>query len=591
MDLADVERARAWVDADPDPDDASELGALIHRAVAGHADALAELGDRMDGDVQFGTAGLRAAMGPGSARMNTAVVTRAAWALAAYLRARVRDGVPRVVVGFDARHRSAAFARTSAEVLTASGCAVELFGGPLPTPVLAHAVRAVDADAGVMVTASHNPAVDNGYKVYLGGRVEPGDGRGAQLVPPADADIAALIAAAPPAIDVPVADGGWTQLPADGGPDDPVTAYLDGVRRLAGRWSAGGSISRSIGGGGPRVVLTAMHGVGARVAVDAFLAAGLVAPILVTAQAEPDPDFPTVAFPNPEEPGALDLALAEARSADADLLVALDPDADRCCVAVPDVAADGGWRVLTGDQLGALLGTSVLDRLVLDTVGADASVRDAGGADPMVVASSIVSGDLLSAAATARGATAVRTLTGFKWLARVPGLTFAYEEALGYCCDPDTVHDKDGISAAVVAALTAGRLAGEGRTLLDLLDDLERDHGVHLSAPVTLRLASPAQARDRLAALRAAPPRRLGDADVVEAEDLASGSAGLPPTDALVWRTASGDRVVVRPSGTEPKLKCYLQVVQPVTGELRAARDVAAARMRALADGVRALLA
>ncbi|MFN8076630.1 MAG: phospho-sugar mutase [Kineosporiaceae bacterium] len=492
--------------------------------------------------------------------------------------ARARRDATRVVVGFDARHRSAAFARQRLPTFSPAPVAGRIWWTVrCPLPVLAHAVRAGNLDAGVVVTASHNPAGDNGFKVYLGGLADPGDGRGAQLVPPADTEIASRIAHAPAAKDVPVGRGRW-RLVTDGDRDDPVTAYLASVSELAHRVGKTDHARRL------RIVLTAMHGVGGAVAVRAFAAAGLAEPVLVAEQADPDPDFPTVAFPNPEEPGALDLAVAQARSQDADLLVALDPDADRCCVAVPDAGADGGWRVLTGDQLGALLGSAVLDAVGGDDAGA-------GSAGSAVVASSIVSGDLLSAVATARGATAVRTLTGFKWLARVPGLTFAYEEALGYCCDPGAVHDKDGISAAVVAALAATRLAAQGRTLLDALDDLERAHGVHLTAPVTLRLSSPAEAAARLAALRADPPRRLGDAEVVAVEDLSEGTADLPSTDALVWRTADGDRVVVRPSGTEPKLKCYLQVVEQCGGgagdPLAAARARASARMADLAAAVR----
>jgi phosphomannomutase len=534
-----VARAMSWRDDDPDPRTRRELDLLIERATgvdrnaarAAHTELLA----RFEGPLTFGTAGLRGPLGAGPHRMNRAVVIRTAAGLAEYLLRALNGAVPAVVVGYDARHDSHVFARDTCAVLTAAGCTVCVLPEPLPTPVLAYALRARGADAGVMITASHNPAQDNGYKVYLGGRADRGPGSGAQIVPPTDRLIAARIAAAPRAIDVPMAADGWSTLPAS-----VVEDYLAQIVRVARP--------------GPRqlrIVLTPLHGVGGRTAVQAFKLAGFPEPYLVPRQAAPDPDFPTVPFPNPEEPGALALALAAAREQGADLVIALDPDADRCAVAVPDPSAPGGWRVLRGDEVGALLGALVLSRVH-------------PGRAP-VVASSIVSSRLLARIAAAHGARHVETLTGFKWLARVPGLTYAYEEALGYCAAPDVVRDKDGISAGLLVAELAARLAARGRTLLDALDDLARAHGLHATGQFSVRAADLGRVETLLNRLRAAPPDAFGDDPVVTVEDLGLGVDGLPPTPGLRLLTAGGARAIVRPSGTEPKLKCYLEVVEPVT--------------------------
>ncbi|MGF1661834.1 MAG: phospho-sugar mutase, partial [Kineosporiaceae bacterium] len=502
--------------------------------------------------------------GAGPRRMNTAVVTRAAAALAGYLTQRLPAGAaPAVVVGHDARTGSAGFARDSAAVLTAAGCRVTLVDRPVPTPVVAAAVRRLGADAGVVVTASHNPPTDNGYKVYLGGRAAPGPGQGVQIVPPADADIAARIAACPPAAEVPRAASGWA---AAG--DAVVADYVAATARVA--------------GDGPRrlrVVATAMHGVGADVLDRVLSAAGFAPPDWVPSQREPDPAFPTVAFPNPELPGALDEALARARDGGADVVVALDPDADRCAVAVPDPAISGGgggWRRLTGDELGALLGEHLLGRR---------PVSPDPGADP-AVACSLVSSSLLARIAGHHGVRAATTLTGFKWIARVPGLVFGYEEAIGYCVDPATVRDKDGIATAAVVCGLVAALVDRGESVLGVLDGLAVRHGLHLTAPVTVRLRRPEEAEESLASLLSHPPAALGGMPVTGVEDLAAGVDGLPPTPGVRVRAGTGVRVVVRPSGTEPLLKAYLQVVAPVSGAaaLAGARDRAAA----LLEGVRA---
>ncbi|MFF3498846.1 phospho-sugar mutase [Streptomyces sp. NPDC003247] len=506
-------RAHAWLAEDPDPDTREELAALL---AAGDR---AELAARFGGTLQFGTAGLRGALGAGPTRMNRAVVIRAAAGLAAYLVAKGRgDGL--VVIGYDARHKSAEFARDTAAVMTGAGLRAAVLPRPLPTPVLAFAVRHLGAVAGVEVTASHNPPQDNGYKVYLGD--------GSQIVPPADAEIAAEIAAVRALADVPRPDSGWETL------DDTVLdAYLARTDAVL----APGSPRTA------RTVYTAMHGVGKDVLLAAFARAGFPAPALVAEQAEPDPDFPTVAFPNPEEPGAMDLAFAKAAETRPDLVVANDPDADRCAVAVED---GGGWRMLRGDEVGALLAAHLVDRGARGTF-----------------AESIVSSSLLGRIAGKAGLPYEETLTGFKWIARVDGLRYGYEEALGYCVDPEGVRDKDGITAALLVTELASVLKEGGRTLLDLLDDLAVEHGLHATDQLAVRVDDLSVITDAMRRLRERPPSALAGLPVTRVEDLTRGTGGLPPTDGLRY-TLDGARVIVRPSGTEPKLKCYLEVVVPV---------------------------
>ncbi|WP_432542444.1 phospho-sugar mutase [Kineococcus sp. SYSU DK002] len=542
-----ADRVRAWIEDDPEPRDRAELQALLDD---GSAPALADLADRFSGPLEFGTAGLRGVVGAGPHRMNRAVVQRAAAGLGAWLTGRFER--PRVVVGLDARNGSREFADDSAAVLTAAGCEVLLLPGPLPTPVLAFAVRHLGADAGVMVTASHNPARDNGYKVYLGGRATGPEGRGVQIVAPVDAEIAAEIAAVGPLAELPRAQDGWTVLGADV-VEDYLAAITAAVRPAAGR--------------DPRVVVTAMHGVGNDVLVEALRRSGFTDVHPVPEQAEPDPAFPTVPFPNPEEPGALDRAVALAGRVGADVVLAVDPDADRCCVAVP---GPGGFTQLSGDDLGRVLGEEL-------------------AAPGAVLACSVVSSQALARVAARRGARFASALTGFKWIARVPGLTFGYEEAIGYCVAPEVVRDKDGISASLLVAGVVRRELTAGRTLLDVLDDLDRADGVHLTAPVTLRVEDLALIPAAMDRLRTAPPAQLGGSPVTSVEDLADGLDGLPPTDGLRFRTADGTRVVVRPSGTEPKLKCYCEVVADVGGgDLAAVREAARERLDAVRRDVRA---
>ncbi|WP_165988642.1 phospho-sugar mutase [Streptomyces sp. YIM 98790] len=586
-----LHRARTWLAEDPDPQTRAELAGLIDRGDAG---ALAE---RFSGTLQFGTAGLRGELGAGPMRMNRAVVLRAAAGLAAYLRKRptddgapglvvigrdarhksadfardtaavmvgaglravllprplptpvlpTDDGAPGlVVIGRDARHKSADFARDTAAVMVGAGLRAVLLPRPLPTPVLAFAIRHLGAVAGVAVTASHNPPQDNGYKVYLG--------EGSQIVPPADADIAAEIAAVGPLADIPLLDTGWETLG-----EEVVEAYLDRT-------------SAVLTPGSPRtarIVYTPLHGVGAAVVRESFARAGFPAPVMVEAQAAPDPDFPTVAFPNPEEPGAMDLAYETAARAaldSPDLILANDPDADRCAVAVPDGRRDSGWRMLHGDQVGALLAAHLLRKGVTGTFAA-----------------SIVSSSLVGKMAAAAGQPYRETLTGFKWLARVDGLAYAYEEALGYCVDPGGVRDKDGITAALAVAELASELKAEGRTLTDLLDELAVRHGLHATDQLSVRVKDLSVIAGAMRRLRERPPAELAGRPVLRFEDLALGGADdaaggtLPPTDGLRL-TLDDARVIVRPSGTEPKLKCYLEVRMPVASaaELSAARSEA----------------
>jgi phosphomannomutase len=542
-----LDQARAWIADDPDPVTRAELAALVDRARDGvdAAQARAEIAERFTGMLEFGTAGLRGALGAGPRRMNRAVVIRAAAGLARWVRA--HDGGA-VVVGFDARYNSDVFARDTCAVMEAAGVEAMVLPRPLPTPVLAFALRYLGADAGVMVTASHNPPQDNGYKVYLAD--------GAQIAPPTDAEIAAEITAVESVAGVLRADDGWVTLD-----DSIVEAYLD--RAV--------SILQPAGPRDLAIVYTPLHGVGGGLVRDAFVRAGFAAPAVVPAQAEPDPEFPTVPFPNPEEPGAMDAALALARRDGADLVLANDPDADRCAVAVPD--PDGSWRMLTGDEVGVLLGWHLM------TTGARGTF-----------ANSVVSSSLLGKVAAAHGVPHAETLTGFKWITRVEGLRYGYEEALGYCCDPHGVRDKDGVTAALLVAEMAAGLRPRGRTLLDVLDDLARAHGVHATSQVSIRVTDLARIATVMASLRSAPPRRLGGLAVTGVDDLLDPDGPLPPTDGLRFHLAGAARVIVRPSGTEPKVKCYLEVVQPVGDDVETARTTAAEQMDALRADVSRLL-
>ncbi|MEJ6019419.1 phospho-sugar mutase [Corynebacterium sp. H113] len=523
--------AREWADHDPDPVTKDEVLRLID------ANDTDELARAFAGPLSFGTAGLRAEVGAGESRLNRAVIMRTTHGLVSWLQSKLSDAgyadaQPVVVIGCDARHGSEQFQKDAAQVVAAAGGRALVLPAKNPTPLTAYSVKALHADAGIMVTASHNPPADNGYKVYLGGRVAQGAGEGVQLVAPADSEIAVAIAAAPRADEIPLSDTGIQAI-------DTRDEYLARATKLVGENTD------------VTIALTAMHGVGAALGQQLLSNAGFTVS-LVPEQAEPDPDFPTVAFPNPEELGALDLAKRHATSINADVIIAYDPDADRCAVATPDSDADGGWRQLTGDELGALLGNYTATQRAQD--------GHTGGA----FANSIVSGRLLAAVAKHHGFAHETTLTGFKWIARTPDLVFGYEEAIGYCPDPEAVADKDGIATSLVAASLVGALKAEGRTLDDALDDLARTHGLFRTAPLTFRVDDVAKIAQGMDTLRKNPPTVLAGSDVVTVHDLADDPFGIGPTDGMYFLTDANDRIICRPSGTEPKLKCYLEVVLPV---------------------------
>ncbi|YAL82584.1 phospho-sugar mutase [Dermacoccaceae bacterium W4C1] len=540
--------ARAWIADDPDEVTSAVLTDLLARAEDGDPVAVAELEDAFSGLLQFGTAGLRGKLGPGPNRMNRVVVRRAAAGLTAYLQQQTGRRDVTVVIGYDARHNSDVFAADTAAVVTAAGGRALVLPRPLPTPVLAFAIRRTAADAGVMVTASHNPPQDNGYKVYLGD--------GSQIVPPADAAISAAIDTFPTAASVPVAADGWQTLD-----DDLVAEYVEVAARVVPHQA-------------PRevtVVHTALHGVGTEVLTKAWAAAGFPPVIPVTEQADPDPTFPTVTFPNPEEPGAMDLALTLAEQTGPDVVIANDPDADRCAVAV---AGPGGWRMLRGDEVGTLLGHQMLQRW---------RGRPAESGPAPTVACSIVSSRQLGALARAAGVAHTETLTGFKWISRAPGLVYGYEEALGYCVDPEQVADKDGITAALVIAAMVAELKAAGRGLTDLLDDLAREHGVFATDSFSVRVEDLSLIDTVMQRLRSDMPQQVAGQPIVRTDDLAAGDGGLPPTEGLRWYLADDTRIIARPSGTEPKLKVYLEAMVPVTGEdLQAARAEATRRLTAV---------
>ena len=554
--------AKTWIADDPDPVTKAELEAALTAVVAGIPGAEEDLADRFSGLLQFGTAGLRGRIGAGPNRMNRAVVIRAASGLSSYMSAQLGHAGT-IVVGYDARHRSYDFAVDTVAVAVAAGHRALLLPSALPTPVLAYAVRALGADAGVMVTASHNPAWDNGYKVYLGASITP-EASGAQIVPPHDAGIATLIAAVPSVASVKRAESGWDVLPVNIVDDYAATvaALIPPVESASESSAAPAPVAARRAG--LRVVLTPIHGVGDATVRNALGRAGFTDLTSVSEQAEPDPDFPTVAFPNPEEPGAIDLALKLATTINADVVIANDPDTDRCAVAT---IIDGDWRMLHGDVVGSLLGEAAGARLA--------------GTPGATLANSIVSSQQLAAIAKHHGLDHASTLTGFKWISRAPGLVYGYEEALGYCVAPELVLDKDGVSTAVMIAEMVSELKAAGRTLADAIDDLARLYGVYVSSQVSARFEDFAQIPELMKALLASPPSALAGSPVVATDDMNAGFAGLPPTNGLHLASASGARVIIRPSGTEPKVKAYLEVIEPVAVDAAGVGDVAAARAAA----------
>jgi phosphomannomutase len=541
-----VQRVQAWLEDDPDPASRDELQDLLSKVP--DPMAVAELDDRFARALTFGTAGLRGPLRAGPHGMNLAVVRQAAAGLARWVAARRPDGL--IVIGYDARRRSHEFALETARVATGAGLQAAVMPRPLPTPVLAFAVRHLDAAAGVMVTASHNPPQDNGYKVYLGAALGADLGAGAQIAPPVDTEIEALIRSVKLG-DVPLGTS-WETLD-----DGIVLSYVD---------AAAGVVDPD----GPKelsIAYTPLHGVGLHVLRDSFVKAGFAPPSAVVEQAEPDGSFPTVKFPNPEERGAMDMVMALAREKGADIVIANDPDADRCAVALPGSRSRGagpqGWRagkVLRGDEVGILLADHLMRKGVSGTY-----------------ATTVVSSSMMRKLCEAHGMGYAETLTGFKWIVRAgTDLVFGYEEALGYCVAPSMVRDKDGITAALLVAELAAGLKAELRTLADRLDELYLQHGLYVTDQLSVRVDDLTEISDAMTRLRAKIPTSLLDEPVTSVEDL------LPEADVVILRTASA-RVVVRPSGTEPKLKAYLEVVEPVAdADLVSARERAAATIVAL---------
>jgi len=506
-----------WIADDPDPVTASVLQDLLD---AGDEQTLKIY---FNGFLQFGTAGLRGPNGPGPSCMNRAVVGRTAAGIARYMKER---GLHRVVIGRDTRHGSYEYAMESAEIFSGAGCQVFILPRALPTPVLAFATKALKADIGVMVTASHNPPADNGYKVYVGPTADGINYACSQIINPTDGFIADEINAVTLLSEQP--RGNTWEIVSE----EIIDEYISRTATLGPN------------PGTLKIVYTAMHGVGTQTLSQVFNRAGFPDLILVKEQSEPDPDFPTVAFPNPEEPGAIDLAIATAKAHDADLVIANDPDADRCAAAIKD--RSGQWRMLRGDELGVIFGEWIARSAPTGTFG-----------------NSIVSSSILKKISAHYGVNFKEVLTGFKWLAKIEDLAFGYEEAIGYAVDSTTVNDKDGISAAIFLAQIATTLAGQGRDLNDLLDEVWARHGFHATEQISIRVSDMGAITTLLAQLRTTPPREIAGRAVESIDDLAVPRDGLPPTDGLRIWLSGGVRIIIRPSGTEAKLKCYIEVITP----------------------------
>ncbi|WP_370545262.1 phospho-sugar mutase [Herbiconiux sp. VKM Ac-1786] len=561
-----VEQAVSWLNQDPDPETHHELHMLLRRVGANDTDAVADLRSRFGSRLAFGTAGLRGEIAAGPNRMNRVLVGQAAAGLAAFLLERAHPGTtPSVVIGYDGRTKSQVFAQDTAEIMAGAGVRAVLLPRLLPTPLVAFAVRELGVSAGVMVTASHNPPRDNGYKVYLGD-----DDHGSQIVPPADGEIAAQI-------DRVAATRSVLELPRSSdyeiADESLIERYVEATAAVAGGHAERAPLS---------VVYTAMHGVGWETFSRVLDAAGFPRPALVEAQIAPDAAFPTVAFPNPEEPGALDLSFERAREVSADLVVANDPDADRLAIAIPDPSSSEGYRALTGNEVGTLLGWRAAEAAATDT-GTDTAT--ASPADAPALACSIVSSPALGAVARAHGLRFAETLTGFKWVSRTPGLVFGYEEALGYLVNPGTVRDKDGISAAIAFLDLATGLAATGRTVADRLDEFSERFGHYGSAQISLRVTDLSQIERVMQRLRADPPSEIGGLPVRSIDDLARGGDGVPPSDVLRLHL-DGARVMVRPSGTEPKLKIYLDAWSD-TGSVPERTDAVVELLQRLEGGMR----
>jgi phosphomannomutase len=501
-----------WIANDPD----SETASLLEKWLAENNES--ELRKSFSGFLEFGTAGLRGPVRPGPSGMNRAVVGRTAAGIADFLKSR---GLTKVVIGRDARHGSLEFAQESAEIFSGAGLDVYMLPRELPTPVLAFAVNELQMDCGIMVTASHNPAIDNGYKVYLGGTIDGVEYRGSQIIAPIDIDISSRISA----VKLPSPRGKTWEVIGEDLVEKYVASCAGSLREVKAQ----------------KIVYTAMHGVGKKTLLSVFEQAKFSPPILVREQSEPNPDFPTVAFPNPEEPGAIDLAVNLAKSEGADLVIANDPDADRCAVAAKDLG--GNWRMLRGDELGTLLAHYISkNQAVVDRI----------------FATTIVSSSALKKIAVNAGAGFVETLTGFKWLSKTKNLAFGYEEAIGYCVDPGNVNDKDGISAALKIAQINSELASRGSSIFEYLDEIWSEIGYHRTEQLSIRVEEISAVSKTISSLISNQPREIAGLSVTAFEDL---SKSLNPTQGLRIYCGESVRIIIRPSGTEPKLKTYIEVV------------------------------
>ncbi len=525
-----ISLAKNWAEHDPDTKTKQQVLDLIKD---NDIDKLTSL---FSGDLEFGTAGLRSEIGPGQSRMNRAVVIRATYGLCQYLLNKYPNKKPKLIVGNDARHMSDHFAQDVCGVAVSLGLEVFRLPSNLPTPVLAFGVRHIGADAGVMITASHNPPQDNGYKVY--------DHLGAGIIPPMDKEIAQLIKSAPMADEIKLASG-WSEI-------DITKQYQQRAAQL---------VTNNYGQ--IKVAFTPMHGVGQETFDACMKEAGFNPSINVAEQTKPDPDFPTVSFPNPEEPGAMDLLLALAQKIDADVAIANDPDADRCAVAVPE---KGNWKVLSGDELGFLLAWWMIEKSKLTNVPLRGQM-----------VASIVSSSLVPKMAQAHGLKGASTLTGVKWMGHLDELIFGYEEAIGYCTDPDFVRDKDGITAALRVVEMISYLKQNNNSVTGILNEIYQEFGVHLTKQLSFRFASVSEAIKITQKLISDSPTKIGEFNVEKVENMNDGIDGLPPTSGIRLTTKNG-RIIVRPSGTEPKLKCYLEVItkpgNPQTNQASAIQEL-----------------
>ena len=525
-----ISLAKNWAEHDPDTKTKQQVLDLIKD---NDIDKLTSL---FSGDLEFGTAGLRSEIGPGQSRMNRAVVIRATYGLCQYLLNKYPNKKPKLIVGNDARHLSDQFAQDVCGVAVSLGLEVFRLPSNLPTPVLAFGVRHIGADAGVMITASHNPPQDNGYKVY--------DHLGAGIIPPMDKEIAQLIKSAPMADEI-ILGAGWNKI-------DITKQYQQRAAQL---------VTNNYGQ--IKVAFTPMHGVGQETFDACIKEAGFNPSINVAEQTKPDPDFPTVSFPNPEEPGAMDLLLALAQTIDADVAIANDPDADRCAVAVPE---KGNWKVLSGDELGFLLAWWMIEKSKLTNVPLRGQM-----------VASIVSSSLVPKMAQAHGLKGASTLTGVKWMGHLDELIFGYEEAIGYCTDPDFVRDKDGITAALRVVEMISYLKQNNNSVTGILNEIYQEFGVHLTKQLSFRFASVSEAIKITQKLISDSPTKIGEFNVEKVENMNDGIDGLPPTSGIRLTTKNG-RIIVRPSGTEPKLKCYLEVItkpgNPQTNQASAIQEL-----------------